>query len=99
LNLIFPIQIEGLHDVSFEGEYTRRWLLKRESYFDKADDDGFQPILIGRGPRDYLLTKLSLNFTKAFGFGVSFENGRLPPSFKKVNQKVSFGLTYKIKLP
>ncbi len=98
MNLIFPIQKGGIHNISFEGEYTRRWLLKRETYFEETDDNGVQPLQIGKGPRDYLLTKFNLNFTKSFGLTLSFENGRLPPSFKTVNQKVTFGLTYKIKL-
>ncbi len=98
MNLIFPIQKAGIHDISFEGEYTRRWLLRREIYFEKTDDNGLQPLQIGKGPRDYLLTKFNLNFTKSFGLSLSYENGRLPPSFKAVNQKISLGLTYKIKL-
>jgi hypothetical protein len=98
INLVFPVQKAGIHDVSFEGEYTRRWLLRREIYFEKTDDNGLQPLQIGKGPRDYLLTKFNLNFTKSFGLSLSYENGRLPPSFKTVNQKISFGLTYKIKL-
>lgn len=98
MNLIFPIQKAGIYDISFEGEYTRRWLLRREIFFEKTDDNGLQPLQIGKGPRDYLLTKFNLDFTKSFGLSLSYENGRLPPSFKTVNQKVSLGLTYKIKL-
>jgi len=98
MNLIFPIHKAGIYDISFEGDYTRRWLLKREIYFEEADDNGFQPLRIGKGPRDYLSTKFNLNFTKSFGTTVSYEYGRVPPSFKMVNHKTSFGLTYKIKL-
>jgi hypothetical protein len=98
MNLIFPIQKAGIYDISFEGEYTRRWLLKREIFFTKSDENGFQPLFVGKGPRDYLLTKLNLDFTKYLGLSISFENGRIPPDFKTVDQKVTVGLTYKIKL-
>jgi hypothetical protein len=98
MNLIFPINKAGIYNISFEGDYTRRWLLKREVYFEETDDNGFQPLRIGKGPRDYLSTKFNLNFTKEFGTTISYEYGRVPPSFNMVNHKVSFGLTYKIKL-
>ncbi len=98
LNLIFPIQKAGIYDVSFEGEYARRWLLKREISFEEADGGAIQSLQIGRGPRDYLLTKFNLNFTKSFGTSLSYEYGRIPPSFKFVDNKLSLGLTYKIKL-
>jgi hypothetical protein len=98
LNLIFPINQAGLQDISFEGLYIRRWLLRREVGFEEGEDGLVQSRPIGKGPRDYLATKLSVNFSKSFGASVSYEYGRLPPSFKLVDHKVSIGLTYKVKL-
>lgn len=98
MNLIFPIQKAGLYDFSIEGEYTRRWLMKREITFQEADGGLFQPLEIGKGPRDYLSTKFTLNFTKYLGGTLSFERGKVPPSFKMVNNKLTIGLTYKVKI-
>ena len=98
LNLVFPIQSAGLHDVSFEGSYIRRWPLRSELSFEDDDDGNPQPLSIGKGPRDYVTTKLNVDFTKAFGLSVSYEYGSLPPTFKLVDHKTTIGLTYKIKI-
>jgi len=98
LNLVFPIQAAGLHDISFEGSYIRRWLLRREVSFKEDNDGNPQPLSIGKGPRDYVSTKLNVDFTKAFGLTVSYEYGSLPPTFKLVDHKTTIGLTYKVKI-
>jgi hypothetical protein len=98
LNLIFPIQAAGLQDISFEGSYIRRWLLRREIGFEEDDEGNLKAVSIGRGPRDYVTAKINLDFTKAFGATVSYEYGQLPPSFKLVDHKTSIGLTYKVKI-
>lgn len=98
MNLIFPIQRAGLYDFSIEGEYTRRWLMKREITFQEADGGAFQPLEIGKGPRDFLSTKFTLNFTKFLGGTLTYERGKIPPSFKMVNNKLTIGLTYKVKI-
>jgi hypothetical protein len=98
LNLVFPIQAAGLHDISLEGSYIRRWPLRREVTFADDDDGNPQPLTIGKGPKDYVSTKLNVDFTKAFGLTVSYEYGSLPPSFKLVDHKTTIGLTYKVKI-
>jgi hypothetical protein len=98
LNLVFPIQSAGLHDVSFEGSYVRRWPLRREVSFEDDVDGNPQPLSLGKGPRDYVSTKLNIDFTKAFGLTVSYEYGSLPPTFKLVDHKTTIGLTYKVKI-
>lgn len=98
LNLVFPIQAAGLQEISLEGSYIRRWPLRREVSFAEDDDGNLQTISIGKSPRDYVTTKINLDFSKAFGATISYEYGELPPSFKLVDHKTSIGLTYKVKI-
>lgn len=97
LNLIFPIEVTGLNDISFEGSYIRRWPLRREVTFEEDDDGNPQPLRFGKGPHDYVSTKFNVNFTKAFGLTVGYEYGSLPPTYKLVDHKTTIGLTYKVK--
>ena len=98
LNLIFPIQAAGLQDISIEGSYIRRWPLRREVSFEEDDDKKLKLVSIGTSPRDYVTAKVNFDFTKAFAATVSYEYGRLPPTFKLVDHKTTIGLTYKVKL-
>jgi len=98
LTLIFPVNVAGLHELSFEGSYIRRWPLRREVSFEEDDDGNLKSISFGRSPRDYITAKFNINFSDAFGFTVGYEYGRLPPAFKLVDHKTTIGLTYKVKL-
>lgn len=97
LHAVFPIGKPALDSISFEGDYTRRWLLRSEVGLDSDDDGNPQLLVLGKGPRDYLDTSFNLNFTKALALTISYEYGRLPPLFKLVDSKTTIGLTYKIK--
>lgn len=98
LNLIFPMQSAGLHAISFEGSYIRRWPLRPEVSFEEDDDGNLKALTIGKSPRDYVTAKANFDFTKAFGLSVGYEYGELPPNFKLVDHKTTIGLTYKIKI-
>lgn len=81
--------------LSFETLYERRILLAREIALDKDDTKNFIGVKIGRAPRDYLKSSLTFDFAKNFGFKLNYEYGSLPPLFKLVDSKFSFGLVFK----
>lgn len=91
LNLT-PRQTSGL---SFQVDYIRRFLLRREASFTEDDDKKFVPLVVGRGPRDYVKSTFEFDLTDFTGVTVSHEYGRLPPNFELVNNKFSFGLVHK----
>ncbi len=81
--------------LSFQVDYVRRFLLRREVTFELDDDQKPVPLVIGKGPRDYLKTTLEYDFSKFAGFTLSYEYGRLPPNYQLVDHKYSLGLVYK----
>jgi hypothetical protein len=83
--------------ISFQTDYIRRFLLKREIYFKEEDDKTLLPLNIGRGPRDYVKTTLSFAISDFTAINVNYEYGSLPPNFQLVNHKYSLGLVYKFK--
>lgn len=83
--------------LSFQVDYIRRFLLRREIRFTENDDNELVALDIGRGPRDHLKLTLEYDFSDFFGTGLSYEYGRLPPNFELVKHKYSFGLIYKFK--
>ncbi|MEK6303206.1 MAG: hypothetical protein AABO41_21040 [Acidobacteriota bacterium] len=84
---------------SIQVDYIRRFLLKREFSFkemeNEAKDKVLVPVNVGKGPRDYLKTTAEYDFSKFAGFAFSYDYGRLPPLFEKVDHKYSFSLLYK----
>ena len=80
--------------LSFQVDYVRRFLLRREVTFELDDDQKPVPLVIGKGPRDYLKTTLEYDFSKFAGFTLSYEYGRLPPNYQLVDHKYSLGLVY-----
>lgn len=98
LTLIFPVNAPGLHDLSLEGSYIRRWPLRREISFEEDEDGNLKTLSIGKAPRDHVTSKFNINFSESFGASISYEYGQLPPAFKLVDHKTTIGLTYKIKL-
>jgi hypothetical protein len=91
LNLT-PKKTSGL---SFQVDYIRRFLLRRETSFTEDDDKKLIPLFVGRGPRDYVKPTFEFNLTDFTGATISYEHGRLPPNFELVNSKFSFGLVHK----
>lgn len=81
--------------VSFQVDYVRRFLLRREVTFTEDDDKKLVPLVIGKGPRDYLKTTFEYDFSKFTGFTLSYEYGRLPPNYELVDHKYSLGLVFK----
>lgn len=86
-----------LNTISIQSEFIRRWSLAREVGVNK-DGDNYVPVFAGKGPRDYVLTKVELGFNDYVGFAVGHEYGRLPPNFKFLDHKFTVGLVFKSKL-
>jgi len=97
LNLNFFLNRKNLSSISLEGSYERRMLMLREVYFEKAEDDSLRAVFFRRNPREWIETKLFFNLTDSFGFYAGYEYGQLPPSYKLVDHRMKFGLTYKVK--
>jgi hypothetical protein len=80
---------------SFQLDYIRRFLLRRETFFTEDDNKKLIPLAVGKGPRDYLKSTFEYDFSDFTGITINYEYGRLPPNFEFVNHKFSFGLVYK----
>ncbi len=90
----FAIKKPLLDTISFQSEYIRRWSLTSEVGVEKAGDN-YIPVFAGRGPRDYVQTKLEFGFSDYVGFAIGHTYGSLPPNFKLIDHKYSVGLTFK----
>lgn len=81
--------------ISFQLDYIRRFLLRQEVTYTLDDDKKLVPLVVGKGPRDYLKATLEYDFSKFTGFTLNYEYGRLPPNYELVDHKYSVGLVYK----
>ena len=86
----------GLQDLVWENRFEQRWFLLKEQAYDSEDD-----VLVlrdfGRRPRGHFSSNLHFMFNDFFGPTVSYEWGELPPLYKKVDHRVTFGLTFALK--
>jgi hypothetical protein len=87
-----PGRTSGL---SFQADYVRRFLLRRETSFTQDDNKKLIPLGVGKGPRDYVKSTFEFDLTDFTGITLSHEYGRLPPNFDLVDNKFSFGLVHK----
>jgi hypothetical protein len=94
-SLYYTIPLKGDRAFSIQGDYIRRFLLRREFSFKEDDDKKLVLLNVGRGPRDYLKTNLEYDFAKFTALTLSYEYGRLPPNFTLVDHKYSLGLLLK----
>lgn len=83
--------------LTFQVDYIRRFLLRREVSFEEDDDKKLVALPVGRGPRDHLKVAFEYGFSDFLGTTISYEYGRLPPNFQLVDHKYGLGLTYKFK--
>jgi hypothetical protein len=84
--------------VSIESEYTRRWLTHPEPEFSENDDGSLNLLGTNTRARDYVTTKFQWDFNDYVGLTFSHDNGKLPPTFVRVNNKYTIGLTLKMGL-
>lgn len=90
----FPINRFLLDTISLQSEYIRRWSMTSEVGVDKVGDK-YVPVYAGRGPRDYVSTKLDFAFNDYMSFTIGHTYGSLPPNFKLIDHKYSIGMTFK----
>jgi len=90
----FPINRFLLDTISLQSEYIRRWSLTSEVGVEKAGDK-YVPVYAGRGPRDYVSTKLDFGFNDYLSLTIGHTYGSLPPNFKLIDHKYSIGMTFK----
>jgi len=89
---------KGIEQITFSGDWTRRWLLKKELGFKVNDDKTLSLAEFGRGPRDFVETKLEFGVNKFLNPYIGYEWGQAPPSYKLVDHKFVIGFSYKFKL-
>jgi hypothetical protein len=80
---------------SIESNYIRRLLLNPEPVFKQDTKGNLVFSSVGTNPRDHVDVKLTYNITQYVGASISYEYGQLPPVFTKVNNKYTFGITFK----
>jgi hypothetical protein len=80
---------------SIESNYIRRLLLHPEPVY--AEDANGNLILssVGTNPRDDVYLKASYDLTSYVGLSLGYEYGELPPIYTKVDNKYTFGITFK----
>jgi hypothetical protein len=100
-DLIAQIPIENvnlLKGFDFEASYIRRHPLTRELSF--KNQENAPPLLLGfgKGPKDYVNSKLTVKVSDFFGPYIGFEWGKQPPNYNLVDHKWTFGLLFKSKV-
>jgi hypothetical protein len=98
LYLLFATGNKYLDSLSLQTDYVRRWPLRREVSFTEDDNGKLLPLFIGRSPRDYVASKVEYSVNDFFGLAVGYTYGSLPPNFKLVDSRYTFGFTYKKQL-
>lgn len=85
----------GIQDLVWENRFQQRWFLLKEQAYDTEDD-----VLIlkdfGRKPRSHVESVLNFKFNDFFGPAIKYEWGELPPLYKKVDHRVTFGLVFSL---
>jgi hypothetical protein len=80
---------------SIESNYIRRLLLHPEPVYTVNSTGNYVLVSVGTNPRDDVNVKLSYNLTSYVALSLGYEYGELPPMFTKVNNKYTFGITFK----
>ena len=95
----FPIKNKDfLKRLEFTSTYIRRWPLKRELTVKENDDGSANLLTFGKGPKEYTDSKFIVMVNDYFGPFVGYEWGSLPPVYKFVDHKWTFGVLFKSKI-
>ena len=83
----------GIQKLVWENKFEQRWFLIKEQAYDTEDD---KLVLrdFGRKPRGNFYSNLNFMFNDFFGPSLKYEWGQLPPLYKKVDHRLTFGLTF-----
>jgi hypothetical protein len=95
----FNPKLPGFKGVELSSSYALRLPALREIYTltKKVDGKDVDDPFLGKNPRHYAKTDLNFKLTDAFSFTIKHEYGAIPPAFRKVDNKLSFGFTYGIR--
>jgi hypothetical protein len=80
---------------SLESNYIRRFLLHPEPVYTQDSKGNLVLLSVGTNPRDHVDVKLTYNLTTYVGISLGYEYGELPPVYTKVDNKYTFGITFK----
>lgn len=83
------LSINVLNGIGLEANYERRTL---------HEDEFINGSALAAGNREWLEGKLTFNVTKFWGVFIGFEDGRKPPVFKEVKDRLRFGFSYKARV-
>ena len=86
---IFPL--------SFEGNYTHRWMLSRELKLVEDNNGNVTASFFSRRPRYFIDTKFTFQFNEFWGAYAGYQYGEKPPSYKLVDNTFKLGLVFKFK--
>ena len=99
LSVQVPIKNEDLlKGLEFTSSYIRRWPLKRELTVKENDDGTANLLTFGKGPKEYTDSKFIVKINDYFGPFVGYEWGSIPPVYKFVDHKWTFGVLFKSKI-
>jgi hypothetical protein len=80
---------------SLESNYIRRLLLNPEPTYTQDSKGNLVLLSVGTQPRDHVDLKISYNLAPLVALSVGYEYGELPPVYTKVDNKYTFGVTFK----
>jgi len=92
---VVPIKRDA--SLSVTAEYVRRWPVRDEVLTSTDTTGNVVTTSINTKPRDDVNGGMSLDFTKYAGVRFGYERGSVPPAFRFVDNKVTFGLVIKVK--
>lgn len=81
--------------ISIESNYIRRLLLNPEPVYTTDSKGNYVLSSVGTNPRDHVDLKVTYALTQYVGLSLGYEYGELPPLFTKVDNKYTFGITFK----
>lgn len=91
----FNPKIPVVKGITFTGAYNLRNSLIREIYTltRKENNQDVDVPFLNKKPRSYVKSELAFNLSDYFAASIKYEHGMLPPIFRKVENKLTFGFT------
>ncbi|HLM02332.1 MAG TPA: hypothetical protein VK400_14870 [Pyrinomonadaceae bacterium] len=92
----FNPKISGFQGVEFTNSYMMRIPATKEIYTLTRKENG-QDVdvpFLNKKPRHYIKSELGLKLNDYFSITTKYEYGMLPPVFRRIEHKLSFGFTF-----